>query len=53
MCQNPGALPAPENANLSYGETVALANKIATQNILDGKHSALGDFYSNLISQNQ
>jgi len=42
-----------ENARLTYTETVTQANRVATQNILDGKRSALGDFYASLIEQNR
>lgn len=44
---------AAENANLAYSDTVALANKIAVQNMVDGKRSVLGEFYGNLIIQNR
>ena len=43
----------PESANQTYTETITLANKIAVQNILDGKLSALGEYYSRLISDNR
>jgi len=40
---------AAENANLTYSETVAQSNKVAAQNIVDGKRGVLGEYYSSLI----
>jgi hypothetical protein len=42
-----------EGANLTYSETVALSNQVASQNIVDGKRSLLGEYYSSLIAANR
>jgi hypothetical protein len=42
-----------DNADLSYNEIVAQVNNIAVRNILDGKYSAIGEYYIKLIQENR